>query len=193
MQGGGRYHPTTGAVQSTAKPGVVGHEFAHANFYENMPPAMSLAAYPMAHQFAQWVDPQYREAVERYPKWQGKQPIEGYATAYQHLGDLPGAMPWYMEPFYGNLMYEVPDLPGATLEKTWPVWLGYWLKDKVEHLSEKKQAEWQSWLGSLSKAPQVSGKYTAAQEPPKGIPAWPEKPRPAQGAGGAGGPNVELI
>ncbi len=76
------------------------------------------------------------EIPEGYPKEQLRGlPTEAYATAYQYLGKQPEKMPWYMEPFYGKLMYPVPDLPGE-LEKSGLVWLASWLKDRIKKGAE---------------------------------------------------------
>jgi len=127
---------------------VLAHELAHATYFEQMPESMR-GAYPLAHQIAQKVSPEYREAAESYgpsPAYPGvevpgKLPIEGYAQTYEHLGKQPEKMPWYMEPFYGNLMYEVPDLP-RDWEKNWAVHLGYWLKNRLEKANPKVQSNW---------------------------------------------------
>jgi len=123
---------------------TLAHELAHASYYEQMPKAMR-AVYPLAHKVAQVVEPKYKEAVGKYPGGKGYEAIEGYATAYEHLGKEPERMPWYMEPFYGNLMYEVPDLPGDW-EKNWAVWLGYWIKNKLQKATPETQNKWRDWL-----------------------------------------------
>ena len=124
-------------------PSVIGHELAHANYFENMPPAMR-AIYPWTHQLAQRINPQYKEAVERYsgkiPGTEtslGTLPTEGYATAYQHLGQQPEQMPWYKEPFYGNLMYPVPEGQDTTLR-----WLLNWAVDKYRKWQQEKKGTW---------------------------------------------------
>jgi len=136
---------STGGVE----PPTIGHELAHAAYYEQMPEAMR-KIYPLAHQFAQRVSSEYREAVGKYPEGEGFLPKEGYPTAYEYLGKEPERMPWYMEPFYGNLMYEVPDLPGDW-ERNWASYLGYWLKSKLGKESTKVKENWRETLAKLTR------------------------------------------
>ena len=112
-------------------PEILAHESAHAIYFEDMPRSL-FPLYLRAHAFAMVHSPKYKEAVERYPieGWRGL-PTESYTTAYQYLGKHPEKIPWYLEPFYGKLMYPVPDLPGE-LEKTGLVWIASWLRDKFE-------------------------------------------------------------
>lgn len=109
--------------------GTLSHEMAHAVYFEQMPESLR-GLYEKVHRYAQMQNPLYKEQVGRYPGGKGYKPREGYAMAYQTLGKQPERMPWYIEPFYGNLMYPVPDLPGE-LEKSGLVWLASWLKDRL--------------------------------------------------------------
>ena len=145
--GAGTYYPTEQRAEAPPQPEVIGHELAHATYFEQMPKAMR-SVYPIAQRVGEAINPEYKEAVESYGA-EGLEKYgratEGYAQTYGRLGKEPERMPWYMEPFYGNLMYEVPDLPGDW-EKNWASWLGYWLKSKLEKQSEKVQASWRTWF-----------------------------------------------
>lgn len=152
------YYPSRREIllsPSALAPRHIAHELAHANYFEQMPKIL-WPAHALAHGVAQVASPEYREAVGRYAGEipftrisQGRFPLEGYAAAYEHLGRQPERMPWYMEPFYGNLMYEIPDVPKGW-EKNWAAWLGYWLKDKLEKSTEEARSSWRDWLQSLS-------------------------------------------
>ena len=116
-------------------PSTLAHELAHANYFENIPLSMR-NIYPYAHFLAQVISPEYREAIkygeglEVFPGVKvdkGKLPVEGYAMAYQKLAKSPEGIPWYLEPFYGNLMYEVPEDVKGQLG-----WLAYWVRWKLE-------------------------------------------------------------
>ena len=155
------------------RPDIIGHELSHANYFENMPPLLR-AIYPWAHKLAQQIDPEYREAVESYGRniagtdvSKGTLPMEGYATAYQKLGQQPEQMPWYQEPFYGNLMYPVPEGKDTTLR-----WLVNWAVDKVKKWQKEKDSG-------------TTGSQTTASTLPRA--ASPNKPAVSKWQGGTGG------
>lgn len=153
------------APETSAK--VIGHEMAHANYYENMPLEMHLA-YPWLNALAQMIDPSYRKA-STYGESQnlgvgsidkGRLPPEGYAVSYGSQNT-----PWYLEPFYGNLKYPVPDLPGP-LERNPLVWLAAWLKYK---LADQPLSPFFSKKTSIPlRQTPVTGSSTAIQQIPQG-------------------------
>ena len=114
----GQYSPEEKRVAFEASgvtPDIIAHEMAHANYYEQMPEAFK-EAYPYFQRLGEILSPEYKKAVAEYWTRFGDEPppytkelrtIEGYPTAYMHLGKSPEKMPFYMEPFYGNLMYPV--------------------------------------------------------------------------------------
>jgi hypothetical protein len=65
----GAYHVPLERID--IKPGhattaVIGHELAHANYFEQLPSFMR-ATYPVAHGLAQFLNPAYSEAAASYP------------------------------------------------------------------------------------------------------------------------------
>lgn len=130
---------------SSLRPGVIGHEMAHANFYENMPGMMRLA-YPFVNRIAQWLDPSYRATIGQYPEGRGRRGAESYATAYSYgpPGQAGPEVPRYMEPFYGNLMYPV----SGPQEKSSLGWLSSWLGLEAPKTPEapKTGESWQQWM-----------------------------------------------
>ena len=91
-----------------------------------------LKLYPKAHALALAISPMYREAVEMYPGGpaRGRMPVEGYAEAYRQLAQGKEQLPWYLEPFYGNLLFDIPDKPGDE-EKAILAWLSSWMRFKL--------------------------------------------------------------
>ena len=138
IKGEGR-KPAVGYITLDARnlnPGSLAHEIAHANYYEEIPSEMR-NIYPYVHYLAQAISPEYRRAVrygseeiEVFPGLKvdrGKFPTEGYSLAYQRLAKTPEGIPWYLEPFYGNLMYKVPEDVKEPLG-----WLAQWFRWKLE-------------------------------------------------------------
>jgi len=124
-------------------PGIIAHEFAHVNYFEELPEEMGGGTehgydtntwYAKAHEYAQKISPAYKKALETYnDKGTAYLPVEGYATAYgtrQDEWDVGTKLPWFLEPFYGNLLFEVPDLPGDE-EKAALVWIISYMKDRL--------------------------------------------------------------
>ena len=141
----GSYRPSQQDIAlGSLRPGVIGHEMAHANFYENMPGMMRMA-YPFVNRIAQWLDPSYRATIGQYPEGRGRRAAESYATAYSYgpPGEAGPEVPWYLEPFYGNLMYGV----SGPQERSSLGWLSSWAGLEAPKTSNS----WMQWMNDFYK------------------------------------------
>jgi len=162
----GRKTVEIGLGQQT-RPSLIAHELAHANYYEELPEEMGGGErgkniwyedgsvrveyqgwYAKAHEYAQKISPAYKAALATYGVGTEREglayfPTEGYATAYGNRKDewdVNTKLPWFLEPFYGNLLYPVEDLP-TDHEKAALVWIISYMKDRLSQDMTDEEAK----------------------------------------------------